>query len=196
MVNEAESAAAESREKKPAFERRLRERVGLVLVFTGDGKGKTTAALGTLIRAWGRGLRVCMLQFIKATTSNYGEHRAARKMGIEVVPLGDGFTWRSEDQEKDKAYARQCWEICKEKINSRAYDVIALDEITYPLNYGWLSLEEVKEVLGHRPEGLHVILTGRDASQDLLDFADLVTEMREIKHPYRNGIKGQPGLEF
>ncbi|HEY8491826.1 MAG TPA: cob(I)yrinic acid a,c-diamide adenosyltransferase [Dehalococcoidia bacterium] len=171
-------------------------RHGLVIVNTGDGKGKTTAALGVLFRAWGRGWKVVMLQFIKTRTSNYGEHRAARKLGIEIIPLGDGFTWLSKDIEKDKALARQCWELCQEKIRSGQYDLVILDEFTYPLSYGWIDTREVIEALQHRPPGLHVIITGRDAPPELVDFADLVTEMREVKHPYKQGVKAQPGIEF
>jgi cob(I)alamin adenosyltransferase len=171
-------------------------RKSLVVVHTGDGKGKTTAALGTLFRAWGRGYHVCMLQFIKSTTSNYGENRAAKKIGMEIVALGGGFTWLSKDIEKDKALARDLWEQCKEKIASGEYDVVALDEFTYPLAYGWLPVDEVIAFLRDRPARTHVIVTGRDAPQELIAFADLVTEMREVKHPFQQGIKAQPGIEF
>ncbi len=171
-------------------------RKSLVVVHTGDGKGKTTAALGTLFRAWGRGYHVCMLQFIKSTTSNYGENRAAKKIGMEIVALGGGFTWLSKDIEKDKALARDLWEQCKQKIASGEYDVVALDEFTYPLAYGWLPVDEVIAFLRDRPARTHVIITGRDAPQELIDFADLVTEMREVKHPFQQGVKAQPGIEF
>ena len=171
-------------------------RTPLVVVNTGNGKGKTTAALGVLFRAWGRGYTVCMLQFIKSTTSNYGENRAAKKVGMEIVSLGGGFTWLSKDIEKDKALARELWETCKARIASGDYDIVALDEFTYPLAYGWLPVDEVIEFLKTRPARTHVIITGRDAPQDLIDFADLVTEMREIKHPFQQGIKAQPGIEF
>lgn len=171
-------------------------RKSLVVVNTGHGKGKTTAALGVLFRAWGRGYSVCMLQFIKSTTSNYGENRAAKKIGMEIVSLGGGFTWLSKDIEKDKALARQLWDQCKQKIGSGDYDVVALDEFTYPLAYGWLPVGEVIEFLRQRPPRTHVIITGRDAPQELIDYADLVTEMREVKHPFQQGIKAQPGIEF
>jgi cob(I)alamin adenosyltransferase len=171
-------------------------RKALVVVNTGNGKGKTTAALGVLFRAWGRGYNVCMLQFIKSTTSNYGENKAAKKAGLEIISLGGGFTWLSKDIEKDKALARELWEQCKAKIGSGDYDVVALDEFTYPLTYGWLPVEEVIAFLRDRPKRTHVIITGRDAPQELIDFADLVTEMREIKHPFQHGLKAQPGIEF
>ncbi len=169
---------------------------GLVLVNTGNGKGKTTAALGLLLRAWGRGMRVVMLQFIKAKTANWGEIRAAKKMGVEIIPLGDGFTWTSKDIEHDRTLARECWRQCRERIESGEYDVVIMDEMTYCFTFGWLELEEVLEVLRNRRPDMHVIITGRDAPQELIDFADLVTEMREIKHPYKLGIKAQPGVEF
>jgi cob(I)alamin adenosyltransferase len=149
-----------------------------------------------LFRAWGRGYNVCMLQFIKSSTSNYGENRAAKKIGIEIVPLGGGFTWLSKDIEKDKALARELWEQCKTRIASAEYDIVALDEFTYPLAYGWLPIDEVIEFLRNRPRRTHVIITGRDAPQELIDFADPVTEMREVKHPFQQGIKAQAGIEF
>src|SRR3972149_10337783 len=173
-----------------------KKRKPLVILYTGDGKGKTTAALGLLLRAWGRGMKVVMLSFIKSETANFGEEQAAHKLGLELIPVGAGFTWLSKDLEKDKALARRCWELCKEKIGSGAYDVIVLDEITYPITYGWLALDEVIDVLRQRPRDLHVVLTGRDAPQALIDFADLVTEMREVKHPFGAGIKAQPGVDF
>jgi cob(I)alamin adenosyltransferase len=169
---------------------------GLVLVNTGNGKGKTTAALGVLTRAWGRGMRVVMLQFIKAKTANWGEIKAAKKMGVEIIPLGDGFTWTSQDIERDVALAKECWRQCRERIESGDYDVVIMDEMTYCFSFGWLDLDEVLEVLRNRAPDMHVIITGRDAPEGLIEFADLVTEMREIKHPYKLGIKAQPGIEF
>ena len=172
------------------------KRKSLVVLYTGNGKGKTTAALGMLLRAWGRGMKVCMLSFIKSETSNFGEERAARKLGIELIPLGAGFTWLSKDIEHDKALARRCWDLCKQKIASGSYDIVVLDEVTYPLTYGWLDIDEVIETLRQRPDDLHVVITGRDAPEALVEFADLVTEMREVKHPFQEGIKAQPGVDF
>lgn len=169
---------------------------GLVILNTGKGKGKTTAALGLLFRAWGQGLRVCMLQFIKARTANWGEEKAARKAEIEIHPLGDGFTWLSKDIEKDKELARQGWEICKLKILSGDYDLIVLDEMTYVLKYGWLAWEEVHQVLEQRPEGMHIVITGRYAIPELIEYADTVSEITDIKHHYDAGVKAQKGIEF
>ena len=172
------------------------EHRGLVILFTGNGKGKTTAALGTVLRAWGRGMSIVMLSFIKARTPRTGEQMAARKLGIEIQALGQGFTWLSKDISVDRTMALEGWELCKQKLASGDYDLIVLDEITHPLNFGWLALDEVVEAIAARPPSTHVILTGRDAPQGLIDLADLVTEMREVKHPFQQGLKAQPGIDF
>ncbi|MFZ6026843.1 MAG: cob(I)yrinic acid a,c-diamide adenosyltransferase [Chloroflexota bacterium] len=170
---------------------------GLVIVNTGEGKGKSTAAFGMLLRAWGRGFRLCVIQFIKAETGRWGETKAAEKLGIEWHASGDGFTWRSKDLDETIAYARHGWELAQEKISNGRYDLIVLDEFTYPLKYGWLDLAEVLAWLqANRPPALHLVITGRYAPADLVEYADLVTEMNVIKHPYPRGIKGQPGIEF
>jgi cob(I)alamin adenosyltransferase len=170
---------------------------GLVIVYTGNGKGKTTAALGALLRASGQKLRVVMLQFLKSQTGNWGEVRAAKNLGVEIIPLGDGFTWDSKDLNQDRALAQQCWQLCCEKIESDQYDVVIMDEITYVMNYGWLSLGEVLQTLRQRDPRMHVILTGRNAPEALIEFADLVTEMREVKHPFKlQGILAQRGIDF
>ena len=168
----------------------------LVILNTGNGKGKTTAALGLLFRAWGRGMRVVMLQFIKAQTGNWGENRGAKQLGIEMIPLGDGFTWTSKDIDHDVALAREGWAQARTRIESGNYDVIVLDELTYCMKFGWLEIDEVLTVLRDRPAGLHVVITGRDAPPELIEFADLVTEMNEVKHPYRSGVRAQAGIEF
>ncbi len=192
-----EEGRARIREEQRAMRARPdRHARGLVIVNTGNGKGKTTAALGILTRAWGRGMRVCTLQFIKARTANFGEEQAARKMGVEMIPLGDGFTWTSHDIARDRALAREGWALCRAKIESGDYDIVILDELTYCFTFGWLDLEEVLEVLRRRPPGQHVVITGRDAPEGLIAFADLVTEMREVKHPYAAGVKAQQGIEF
>jgi len=149
-----------------------------------------------LLRAWGRGMRVVMLQFIKAKTGKWGEIRAAAKMGVELVPLGDGFTWTSKDIEHDRSLAQEGWRQCRERIMSGNYDIVILDGMTYCLKFEWLEIGDVLDTLRARPEKLHVIITGRDAPEELIEFADLVTEMREVKHPYRAGIRAQPGVEF
>lgn len=191
----SEETRARQREELAAQRRRPDRRAqGLVIVNT--GKGKTTAALGLLLRAWGQGLRVAMFQFIKAKSGNWGESRAARKMGVEIVPLGSGFTWTSSDLERDRALAREGWERCRAAILSGDYDVVIMDELTYCFSFDWLDLDEVLDTLRQRPAEQHVVITGRDAPASLIEFADLVTEMREIKHPYAAGIKAQKGIEF
>lgn len=193
----SEETRTEQREALAAQRRRPDRRAqGLVIVNTGNGKGKTTAALGLLLRAWGQGLRVAMFQFIKAKSGNWGESRAARQIGVEIVPLGSGFTWTSSDLERDRSLAREGWERCRAAIMSAHYDVVIMDELTYCFTFDWLDLEEVLDTLRQRPAGQHVVITGRDAPEALIAFADLVTEMREIKHPYGAGIKAQKGIEF
>ncbi len=170
---------------------------GLVIVNTGEGKGKTTAALGVAMRAWGRGYKVRVCQFIKHTGAQFGEQRAAKRMGIPMEALGDGFTWLSKDMDRTKALAIEQWGRCKDAILHGDDQVVVLDEFTYAMHYGWVPVAEVIETLKRRPPMRHVIITGRHAPPELIDYADLVTEMRLVKHPYRDqGIKAQPGIEF
>lgn len=169
---------------------------GLVVLYTGDGKGKTSAALGTLLRARGWRLRVAMYQFVKAATLDGGEHQAARDLGVEILPLGQGFTWDSGDQAADEACARDGWRRCRQALADPAYDAVILDEITYPVCFGWLGADEVLGALRVRPAHQHVILTGRDAPAAWVEAADLVTEMCERKHPHRAGVPAQRGIEF
>ena len=174
-----------------------RELKGLVIINTGNGKGKSTAGFGTMFRAWGRGMNTCAIQFIKSEKSQYGEQLAAEKIGIEIIASGRGFTWTSKDLSEDESRAKNGWRIAKEKIESNEYDLILLDEITYPISFGWVDLHEVISTLKDKPEMLHVILTGRDAEAGLIQVADLVTEMTEVKHPYSDqGIPAQKGIEF
>ncbi len=172
-------------------------RKGLLIINTGNGKGKTTAALGTILRAWGRGMRPCVIQFVKSGTGQWGEVKAARKLGMEWHSLGDGFTWTSRDMAETIAKARYTWSLAQEKIISNAYDLILLDEFTYPLQYGWLDGREVVAWLKeHKPPGLHLIITGRDAPVELIEAADMVTDMQLVRHPFASGITAQPGIEF
>ena len=177
--------------------KRPRVRKGLVIVNTGDGKGKTTAALGVIFRAWGRKFKIRMFQFIKHTGAQFGEQRAAARLGIPIEAMGDGFTWLSKDMDRTAALAQEQWKRCKEVILVGEEDIIVLDEFTYAMHYGWVSVGDVVETLRKRPDALHVIITGRYAPQELIDCADLVTEMKLVKHPYREqGIKAQRGIEF
>jgi cob(I)alamin adenosyltransferase len=170
---------------------------GLVIVHTGHGKGKTTAAIGTLLRAWGQGLRPCVVQFIKNEGGRWGEAKAAEQLGIEWHTVGDGFTWKSKDVAETIATARRAWTLAQEKIAGGQYDLVILDEFTYPLTYGWLNVAEVVAWLQERkPPMLHLIITGRNAPPELVEFADLVTEMAKVKHPLEAGIRAQKGIEF
>ncbi|MGQ9814984.1 MAG: cob(I)yrinic acid a,c-diamide adenosyltransferase [Candidatus Roseilinea sp.] len=199
-IEQADTPLEDSPER--AAERRaMRERhrpKGLVIVNTGKGKGKTTAALGILLRAWGRNLRIGGVQFFKHENASYGELRALNKMGVELTPMGDGFTWTSKDLDETRAKALHGWRLAQEKIASGQYDVFLLDEFTYVMHFGWLNADEVVAWLQtHKPPMTHVIITGRNAPEALIEFADLVTEMREVKHPYRDqGIRAQPGIEY
>ncbi len=172
---------------------------GLLMVNTGDGKGKTTCALGLLIRAAGQGLNCCMIQFMKAKTDRYGEHESLEKLGVEVHTMGDGFTWDTEDPAQDIKTSEETWALCVEKMRSEEYDLIVFDELVYVLDYKFLKVEsvidEIKAVREKQP-ALHLVLTGRNAPQELIDAADLVTEMKEIKHPFNVGIYAQQGIEF
>lgn len=175
-----------------------RKKKGLIIVNTGHGKGKSTAAFGVVLRAWGRGLRPCIIQFIKHANAHFGENRAARKLGIEMVAMGDGFTWIAGDLDESAARGRHGWELAQQKIVSGDYDLIVLDEFTYTFKYGWLDVDEVVAWLAaHKPPMLHLIITGRDAPQALIDHADLVSRIEAVKHPLREqGIRGQAGIEF
>jgi cob(I)alamin adenosyltransferase len=172
-------------------------RKGLIIVYTGKGKGKTTAALGMMLRAWGHDMRPCMIQFIKSEEGKWGEVQAAERLGLEWHRLGKGFTWGSENIEKDIRKAREGWALAQKKIASDDYDLIVLDEFTYPLKYDWLDTNEVIGWLeAHKPLGLHLVITGRDAPPELIAFADLVTEMHKVKHPFDKGVPAQRGVEF
>ncbi|MFC1843472.1 cob(I)yrinic acid a,c-diamide adenosyltransferase [Thermodesulfobacteriota bacterium] len=171
---------------------------GLILLYTGNGKGKTTAALGQTLRAAGHGFKIAIIQFIK-NMDNTGEVKAAKKIfadHLEIYPMGSGFTWDAKDEEELRLAAEKGWALAREKINSGLYSMVILDELTYPLNYGLLDQDEVVKFLEQKPDPLHVIITGRDASDKLIDLADLVTEMKEIKHPYQNGVKATKGIEY
>lgn len=186
-----QSAAAPKRAGKAGRQK------GLVIVNTGNGKGKTTAALGVLTRAWGRDMRVGGIQFFKHENANFGELRALARMGVELTPMGDGFTWTSRDLDETQAKALHGWSVAQQKIASSDYEIFLLDEFTYVMSFGWLDVGAVVEWLrANKPPMLHLIITGRDAPAELIAFADLVTEMREVKHPYAEGIPAQRGIEF
>jgi len=171
-------------------------RRGLLIVYTGNGKGKTTAALGLVFRALGRGLRVAVVQFIKGKWKTGERLFAEQHPALTFLVMGQGFTWESDDLGRDRHAAREAWTAASNLIGAGGHDVVVLDEITYALNYDFLSTEEVVESLGARPEHVHVVLTGRNASQELCGIADLVTEMKAIKHPFERGHKACPGIDY
>ncbi len=178
-------------------EKKNKTKKGLILVFTGNGKGKTTAAIGITMRAVGHGFKVCFIQFIKGSWK-YGEMEAIARFpeNIDFHVLGRGFTWKSDDLDKDREAARAAWEKAKEAIFSGRYQMVVLDEFTYLLSYDMIDREDVLRVLNDKPRDLHIVITGRDADPKLLELADLVTEMRAVKHPYKQGVKAQRGIEF
>ena len=176
------------------------ENKGLILINTGNGKGKTTAAIGLAVRAWGQGLRVLILQFIKGGWK-YGELKALQKFSpqMEIRQLGEGFTQRGGDQakrERDCAAAAAALQTARQEMHSRNWDMIILDEINYAVKFGLVEEEQVLSLLEQKPASLHLVLTGREARPAIIAQADLVTEMTEIKHPYAAGIKAQAGIEF
>ena len=171
------------------------DRRGLVIVNTGDGKGKSTAAFGLAFRALGRGKAVKVFQFMKVPSARFGEHRLAERVGLPVEGLGDGFSWKSKDLEHSAQLARDGWQKASAAILSGEYFLFVLDEITYPLIYGWLPLQDVLDTLARRPKDVHVCLTGRRCPQEIIDVADTVTEMKMIKHAFEQGIPAQRGIE-
>lgn len=169
---------------------------GLIIVNTGNGKGKTTAALGAALRAAGTGMHVCIIQFLKGSWK-YGELESLKKIPeIEIYQMGTGFTWEKESLDEDRQLARTAWEKCREAVLSGKYGMVIFDEINYVLGYGLLDEDEVINFLQQRPEGVHIILTGRNAPERVQEIADMVTEMREVKHHFKKGVKAQKGIEF
>jgi len=169
----------------------------LLIVITGTGKGKSTSAFGTMLRGWARGYRIGVFQFVKSGKWKVGEHRAARELGgIDWEKMGDGWTWTSRDLDQSADLAREGWQEVKRRIAAGAYDLLLLDEFTYPMSFGWVDTADVVQTLRDRPGFQHVIVTGRDAPQPLIDVADLVSEVRKLKHPFDEGIRGQQGVEW
>jgi cob(I)alamin adenosyltransferase len=187
-------AAFEARKARATLEK------GLIIVHTGAGKGKTTAALGMMVRALGRGMKVGIVQFIKGAIAT-GEAALVRDLAaaglpVEMHTMGEGFTWDSQDRRRDMEVARQAWEKAVYLLRDKSFDMVILDELNVVLRYDYLPLEEVLEELRNKRPMVHVIVTGRNAKPALVELADLVTEMSLVKHPYRSGVKAQEGIEF
>ena len=167
-----------------------------MLVNTGHGKGKSSAAFGVMARGWARGWRVGVVQFIKGGKWKTGERKLADHLGVEWHTLGDGFTWESTDLDETAAKGRHAWDVAAQKLASGDYDLLILDELTYAVTYGWVPVDEVVEGVRHRSPRTNVVITGRDAPQELVDVADTVTEMRKVKHAYDQGIRAKKGIEY
>lgn len=192
---------AEKMKKKKAARDKIiatkTEEKGLVMVHTGKGKGKSTAAFGMVFRALGNGMKVGVVQFVKGKWQT-GERVILEKLGDQVTmtAMGDGFTWETQDRQRDIEAAKQAWARAKEMIMDDEHDMVLCDELNIVLRYDYLPLEEILEALRNKPEMKHVIITGRNAKDDLMELADLVTDMTMVKHPFRSGVKAQVGIEF
>ena len=167
-----------------------------VLINTGHGKGKSSAAFGVMVRGWARDWRVGVVQFMKGGTWHAGEAKLAEHLGIDWWTLGDGFTWESQDLEESAAKNVHAWSVARAKLASGDYDLLILDELTYVVNYGWVPVEEVVAGLHERWAKTNVVITGRDAPPELVELADTVTEMAVVKHAYERGIPGRKGIEY
>jgi cob(I)alamin adenosyltransferase len=193
--------AEKMRKKKVVRDRILASKIvekGLLIVHTGKGKGKSTAAFGMAFRSLGHGLPVAVVQFVKGAMDT-GERMALERFGdlVSINRLGEGFTWETQDRQRDIAAAKHAWETAKELIKSGEYHLVVLDELNIVLRYDYLPLAEVLEFLtNEKPADVHVVITGRNAPDALIEIADLVTEMELIKHPFRSGVKAQKGIEF
>lgn len=168
----------------------------LFVINTGDGRGKSSSAFGVMLRSVARGWNVKVIQFIKSGKWQTGERKMADQLGVEWVTGGDGFTWESDDMEATERAAVDAWAVAKDSINSGDYDLIILDEATYPVTFGWIDVADVVATINNRPEGVNVVMTGRDAHEDLIAIADTVTEMKKIKHPFDKGIAARKGIDF
>jgi cob(I)alamin adenosyltransferase len=180
---------------KPPAPPKLRPR-SLVLVNTGEGKGKSTAAFGVVMRALARDWRVCVIQFIKSDKWKVGEEKIGRQLGVEWLKGGDGFTWESPDLDQSEGRAAAAWQLAAAAIAGGDYQLVVLDEITYPMNWGWIDSEAVINSIRSRPAQVNIVATGRDAPQALIEVADTVTEMVKVRHAYDRGIKARRGIDF
>ena len=199
MTDQAEHKAKMER-LKASVDRRIeaaQEERGLVIVYTGAGKGKTTAALGMALRCIGHGMKIAVVQFIKGAIDT-AEERVLKSFGDRVtfLRMGEGYTWETQDRERDTKFAQQAWAKVCEFLRDPSYAMVILDEFNIALQHGYVRLEDVLPVLRARPPMQHVVMTGRGANEMLIEAADLVTEMKQVKHPFRKGIKAQPGVEF
>jgi cob(I)alamin adenosyltransferase len=193
-----ETPRAEPRQPIPRHvDKPARVRVdSIVLVNTGDGKGKSSAAFGVMGRGWARGWRVGVVQFMKGGKWNAGERKLADHLGVDWWTLGDGFTWESDDLDETAAKNRHAWQVAQGRLASGQYDLLILDELTYIVNYGWVPVDEVVDGITGRWPKTNVVITGRDAPPELVEIADTVTEMSVVKHAYQRGITAVKGIEY
>ena len=170
---------------------------GLLIVHTGKGKGKSTAAMGLAVRAIGNGMKVGIVQFVKGVWAT-GEREVLDRFPelCTIKAMGEGFTWDTQDRQRDIAAARAAWDYARQLLADPSYQMVILDELNIVLRYDYIPLDEVLETLRNKPENLHVVVTGRNAKEPLIEIADLVTEMTQVKHPFRSGVKAQVGIEF
>jgi cob(I)alamin adenosyltransferase len=173
-----------------------RDVASIVLVNTGDGKGKSTAAFGTVMRAVARDWSVAVIQFMKSGKWRVGEETVGRRLGVDWWTIGDGFTWESDDLDRSAAIAGEAWRAAEEALSSGRYDLVVLDEVTYPVNYGWIDGEPVWAAIRGRAERTNVFCTGRNAPPELVELADTVTEMRKVKHVYETGVRARRGIDY
>lgn len=174
----------------------MSQRRGMVIINTGDGKGKSSSAFGVMLRAVARGWNVIVIQFIKSDKWQTGEKKMADDLGVTWVTGGDGFTWESDDMEATERAAQDAWSNAADAISSGEYDLVILDEATYPVTFGWIDVAQVVATIDGRPDNVNVVITGRDADPQLIALADTVTEMVKIKHAFDEGITARRGLDY
>ncbi|MEM9745492.1 MAG: cob(I)yrinic acid a,c-diamide adenosyltransferase [Actinomycetota bacterium] len=174
----------------------LRRAPSLVLVNTGPGKGKTSAAVGVIVRAIGRGWPVGVVQFLKSGNWKTGEEKVCRDLGVDWWTEGEGFTWDSDDLGRDEAKAASAWDLAEKVIAAGDHQLVVLDEITYPVNWEWITVDRVVRAVTERPEHVNVVITGRNAPAELVDVADTVSEIGVVKHAYQSGIRAKKGIDF
>ena len=192
-VPASSAAAAPTDDPRPD---ELRRAPSLVLVNTGNGKGKTSAAIGVIIRGLGRGWSVGVVQFLKSGTWRTGEEKVCRELGVDWWALGEGFTWDSHDLTVDQAIAVEAWEHARRIINAGDHQLVVLDEITYPMNWDWIAVDDVLATIRDRPAHVNVVCTGRDAPASLIGLADTVSDIAEVKHAYQRGIRAKKGIDY
>ncbi len=193
MTSDAPDEAAPTEDPRPDG---LHGAPSLVLINTGDGKGKSSAAFGVMVRAIARGWSVAVVQFIKSGDWKVGEEKLGRELGVDWYSFGDGFTWDSDDLSTDRAHAAAGWAQAVDIMNAGEHELVIFDELTYLSSFGWLDASTIADAIGNRPEHVNVVITGRDAAPELIEIADTVTEMREIKHAYRQGIRAKRGIDY